>query len=186
MGRPPIGKRAMSGSERQRRYLDRLLQTAQGDDALKAANAALKIEIEKLKAQAKAGGDGNATLKAKCTALEQEIAALKAELHDTLGTRFAPRERKPKVEKLPLPPDEVRERRIKALTTEVRNLKAQIRYITIMHGATFTPELEKNIRVCLHPDWVPDPKQKRRYEKTLADFNAVMDATKAKQKGRAR
>jgi hypothetical protein len=66
MGRPPIGKRAMSGSERQRRYLDRLLQGAQTDATLKAENAALKAEIKKLKAS----GDGNAALKAELAAAE--------------------------------------------------------------------------------------------------------------------
>jgi hypothetical protein len=38
----------MSGAERQRRYLDRLLQGAQADTALKAENAALKARIAEL------------------------------------------------------------------------------------------------------------------------------------------
>jgi hypothetical protein len=44
MGRPPIGAKAMSGAERQRRYFDRLLKPD-------ARLAAAKAEIAKLKAR---------------------------------------------------------------------------------------------------------------------------------------
>jgi len=57
MGRPPIGRQAMSGAERQRRYFGRLL-----DSKLKsAALAQLKHELAQLKhelAHAKAQGRG--------------------------------------------------------------------------------------------------------------------------------
>jgi hypothetical protein len=70
------------------------------------------------------------------------------------------------------------QRQLKAARTEIKNLKAELRYFTNLRGTIFTPDLEKKIRVCLHPDWVTDPKQQRRYNETLAEFNAVIDATK--------
>jgi hypothetical protein len=50
MGRPPIGKQAMSGAERQRRYLDRLLHSAK---ATKPSNelAQLRKELAQAKQQ---------------------------------------------------------------------------------------------------------------------------------------
>jgi hypothetical protein len=49
MGRPPIGKRAMTGAERQRRYLARLLHDgAKPDTAKDHEIAALKARIAQL------------------------------------------------------------------------------------------------------------------------------------------
>jgi chromosome segregation ATPase len=53
MGRPPIGKQAMSGAERQRRYLDRLLKGGQrasqpDDDALVQQLAQARARIAEL------------------------------------------------------------------------------------------------------------------------------------------
>jgi hypothetical protein len=121
-----------------------------------------------------------AQAKAKISELHHEMIAQAQRFRDEWKQRTA----KPKAERPAPTPDEARERRIKALTTEVRNLKAQIRYIMGHDGALFTPELERKIRVCLHPDWVTDPKQRRRYEEAAAEFNAVMDATKAKKRQR--
>jgi hypothetical protein len=44
-GRPPLGKQAMSGAERQRRYLERLLKGAETDTALKTELAQAKKRI---------------------------------------------------------------------------------------------------------------------------------------------
>jgi chromosome segregation ATPase len=56
MGRPPIGKRAMSSAERQRRYWERVLQgkAAQPDDGATDEIAALKAEIAALRAKTSA------------------------------------------------------------------------------------------------------------------------------------
>jgi len=78
MGRPPLGKQAMSTAERQRRYWERVL-----------GGAPLKRELDEVKS---------------------ELARAKAEL----------------AQKGSKPPDEMRERRIKALTTELRNLKLKL------------------------------------------------------------
>jgi hypothetical protein len=57
MGRPPIGKQAMSGAERQRRYLERLLKSGEPDDCAlmqqQLAQARARIaELEKALASA--------------------------------------------------------------------------------------------------------------------------------------
>jgi hypothetical protein len=158
MGRPPIGKTAMTGAERTRLY--RLKRGAAkpvtkpvtktggtGAAALQKELAGAKARIEELE---KAGAVAAA-----------KIAALKAELHETLGNRFVPGEHepaRPKADKSPLPPDEVRERRIKALTTQVRNLK-QLLSVHEQHYAEavtaaggMLPETRRAIDKVLHPD----------------------------------
>jgi hypothetical protein len=72
-GRPPLGKQAMSGAERQRRYLDRLLG-AQANTTLKDENATLKARIAALEADR---GE-NATLKAENATLKAEVVRLQA------------------------------------------------------------------------------------------------------------
>src|SRR5262245_4464363 len=116
MGRPPIGKTAMSAAERQRRHRAGMVAkptvTKPSPDVTKPKPAEVDpsmVEIESLKA---------------------EIAALKAELADTVsqlgGQRHQSRPAKPKAERSPLPPDEVRDRRIKSLETANRKLRARI------------------------------------------------------------
>jgi predicted nucleic acid-binding Zn-ribbon protein len=121
MGRPPVGKTAMTAAERMRRY--RLKHAAAkpaakpGADTAAATIAALRKELAAAKAgvsNAAASPDHAALVqelkaaKARIEDLLDEIAALKAELHDTIAasSRFASKPAKPKVEKPPLPPDE--------------------------------------------------------------------------------
>jgi hypothetical protein len=195
VGRPPIGKRAMSSAERQRRYWQRVLQgeAAQPDDAAKAQSAALEQELARARQRI-------AELEAAVGTQRQpppfphprtvaEWEALKAKATaERKAKRAAARRAVAGVQEPPdvptlLAENESLTQQLKATRTQIRNLKGQISYFTRMQGAVFTPELEKNIRVCLHPDWISDAKQKRRYEETLAEFNAVMDT---KKKGRAR
>jgi hypothetical protein len=198
VGRPPIGKRAMSSAERQRRYWQRVLQgeAAQPDDAAKAQSAALEQELARARQRiaeleaavgtqrqpppfphSRTAAEWEA-LKAKATAERKAKRAAAAEARRAVAGVQEP----PDVPTL-LAENESLTQQLKATRTQIRNLKGQISYFTRMQGAVFTPELEKNIRVCLHPDWISDAKQKRRYEETLAEFNAVMDT---KKKGRAR
>jgi cell division septum initiation protein DivIVA len=143
MGRPPIGKVAMTGAERTRLY--RLKHSPVTKPVTKPAggfsreelvqeltmlvgeNAAQRAEIEQLRkaaATAKAATAKAAKAEPGPTwdelLMEQrENSRLQKRVHDLEKALGA----KPKAEKAPLPPDEVRERRIKALTTQVRNLK---------------------------------------------------------------
>jgi predicted RNase H-like nuclease (RuvC/YqgF family) len=83
MGRPPIGRQAMSGAERQRRYFGRLLDSKLKSAALaqlKHELAQLKHELAHAKAQAakktRKGAEPSRT-RADTGELEQEIAALR-------------------------------------------------------------------------------------------------------------
>jgi outer membrane murein-binding lipoprotein Lpp len=139
MGRPPIGERAMTEAERKRRL--RALAKARIAEQVKPASsdhAALVKELAQAKARiaelTKAGVD-------EITALKEELAQAKEHITE-MGLQYAAQRQafrdewkrrmataKPRAEKPPLPPDEVRDRRIKALTTEVQNLKAQVRHM---------------------------------------------------------
>jgi hypothetical protein len=195
VGRPPIGKRAMSSAERQRRYWQRVLQgeAAQPDDAAKAQSAALEQELARARQRIAELEAAVGTQRQPPpfphprTAAEWEALKAKATA-ERKAKRAAARRAVAGVQEPPdvptlLAENESLTQQLKATRTQIRNLKGQISYFTRMQGAVFTPELEKNIRVCLHPDWISDAKQKRRYEETLAEFNAVMDT---KKKGRAR
>jgi hypothetical protein len=195
VGRPPIGKRAMSSAERQRRYWQRVLQgeAAQPDAAAKAQSAALEQELARARQRIAELEAAVGTQRQPPpfphprTAAEWEALKAKATA-ERKAKRAAARRAVAGVQEPPdvptlLAENESLTQQLKATRTQIRNLKGQISYFTRMQGAVFTPELEKNIRVCLHPDWISDAKQKRRYEETLAEFNAVMDT---KKKGRAR
>src|SRR5262249_54644012 len=96
-GRPPLGKRAMSGAERQRRYLDRLLR-AQGNTAEVAAlQAQLAQAIAELEAGRNQSRGENATLKAENATLKAEVARLQAAAADAQQRRAPdlPRPRTP-------------------------------------------------------------------------------------------
>jgi hypothetical protein len=189
----------MSSAERQRRYWQRVLQgeAAQPDDAAKAQSAALEQELARARQriaelEAAVGTQRQPppfphprtaaeweALKAKATAERKAKRTATAAARRLAAGVTAPLD----VPTLLAENDSLRQQ-LKATQTQMRNLKSEVIYIRKMHdGVVFTPELEKNIRICLHPDWVTDPKQRQRYDKTLAEFNAVMDT---KKKGRAR
>jgi hypothetical protein len=185
MGRPPIGKVAMTGAERVRRYrhkhgTDKLVTkpappvtkpTGPDHDALVQELAQAKQELAAAKARIveleKAGAVAAA-----------EIAALKAELHDVVvGARFAPKRRepaKPKVEKPPLPPDEARDRQIKGLKTANKNMRAELHHLREWCRTTGIPErggmsfnIHGRIFKPLHPD--------HRKHLTRAELDAALD-----------
>jgi hypothetical protein len=117
----------------------RELETAKARIAeLEKALARVDLRHKLAQAQAKRGAEPQATASdgtAETAALKAENAALKATIATLERQMFAPqqpreparRAAKPKVEKAPLPPDEVRERQIKSLTTRVRNLTGELR-----------------------------------------------------------
>src|SRR5262249_6309501 len=113
MGRPPIGERAMTAAEKQRRYRERKFGNRPPVTKPSAAAAAnLEARIRQLEAG----------LVHERTRIKMLEAGLQA-------ARRAERQRveSPKASKPLLPPDEARDRRIKALTTQVRNLRTELR-----------------------------------------------------------
>jgi len=106
-----------TNAERQRRYIARLKEraaAAQGG----VTNGKPEAELTRLK-------DENTRLKDELK-IERNRAKMLEDGFQNLR-RQQRAERPPKATKPPLPPDEARERRIKALTTESRNLKAKLR-----------------------------------------------------------
>jgi hypothetical protein len=160
----------MSGAERQARYMARL-----------------KARIQ----AAAASGDAVKPLKARIRDLESECAALKAELAEERHAKLAQaqafraesqrRAAKPKAEKAPLPPDEQREREIKALRTRIRNLLAEHRHMQALWlSRGLMPERTRRLLAkCLHPD-TRDNASKAHKDEASALFFAWTDASKTK------
>jgi hypothetical protein len=159
----------MSDAERQRRYRDRLAaaypkpKPAADGEALALARAMARI----------------AELEAHSLALVRRVQDLE-------------REAKPKVEKPTLPPDEERDRRIKALETTVRNLRARIeedkRFHRLMEKAgVMPPATVRAISKVLHPDQRQHMNRAdldEALDKACSAFNAWKgDADKARRKG---
>lgn len=155
----------MSGAERQRRYLERRLQGAPTDTALKAELAAAKARIAELEAELKA-----------------EIQA-----NWLSRRRFTPQQRaaKPKAEKPPLPPDEERERIIKGLRTRVRNLTAELHHVREWNSSRKDNKGSMNfntmsaIAKALHPDREPSAAERDEALKAFTAWKA--DNSKARR-----
>ena len=158
MSSPPIGKTAMTGAERVRRYR-------------------LKHGVDK--PPPKPGADHAA---ATIDALQKELAAAKAQIAELTNNemlavvaqvRFRDERRaaKPKVEKPPLPPDEERERIIKGLRTRVRNLVSEL-------DATEST----NNKIAMRKGYMP------RTTRTAIDgcFNPIRGATRMRRHGTKR
>ena len=139
MGRPPIGQSAMSAAERQRRRRAKLSD----DGVAKPSAPSLQDEIAALRAEL-------------ASERERRSQAEAAMLAQAQRDKAAAKSTKPA-----LPPDEVRERRIKALTTENTNLKRQIR-ATVAEFDRRRKNLDMDrgllnstfraLSKCLHPD----------------------------------
>jgi len=147
----------LSNAERQRRYIARLKARAQpgSSDDDKARIAELEAELR----------------------AEREASLGQAQAFcDEMKRRGA----KPKTG-MPVPPDEERERRIKALTTRVRNLRGELAAAYAqgaMSRATYVL-----IAKCLHPDQRDNASAAERNE-AAARFIGWYDGGKKKRAGR--
>jgi chromosome segregation ATPase len=188
MGRPPIGKRAMTSTERVHRHRAKLRASkpapeasASLEDAARwqAEIAAQQARIRELETELKHERERREAAETKAAkaaprdnkdeqiaALRNELAAAKARIEEMRRERVAFRfgseskrqEAKFKTEKPPLPPDEERDRRIKALTTQNRNLRAEMRHMGEWHrsemskvgGMSFATQ--GALAKVLHPD----------------------------------
>jgi hypothetical protein len=164
MGRPPIGKVAMTNTERSRRYRAGLAtkphatKPATKSHATKPAEPATKLDpdIASLKARIaeleKERDNRGLKLDYENAALRQEVARLE-------------KLRKAKAEKPPLPPDEIREKQISALKTRVRNLQAQNADLLQVSGTN--RQTMGLIAKVLHPD--------TRKNMTKAELDTALD-----------
>jgi hypothetical protein len=156
MGRPPIGERAMTAAEKMRRYRARKF----GNKPPVTKSTATQIDPAATRQRI---DSAIAPLEARVRELEAELArergrAKMLEEGLKLAQRQARAASPPKAAKPPLPPDEARDRRIKALTTENQNLKAKLRYMADRYndglatagGMSF--KTQSAIAKVLHPD----------------------------------
>jgi hypothetical protein len=182
MGRPPIGKVAMTGAERVRRH--RLKHragravtkpvTIQAGDATDVAR--LNARIRELEAEHRR---------------EKDRADFAMRHIKEMGKKFAaalraarPPAAPPKPARTPLPPDEQREREIKGLRTRVRNLAAELRHTR--EQAKNQGMMDRPTRILiakvLHPDGRANATEAERNE-ACARFN---DWANRKDKARRR
>jgi hypothetical protein len=147
MGRPPIGKTAMTGAERTRRYRARFRDSKPVTKPAGPDHDALVQELAQTKAAL-------AQAKARISDMGMEVAAQAQAFRDEVKRRAA--KAKPKAEKPPLPPDEERDRKIKAQATEIRNLKARVRHMQewteTAKGSGMSFATRGKIMKPLHPD----------------------------------
>jgi predicted nucleic acid-binding Zn-ribbon protein len=92
-----------------------------------------------------------------------EVAVLKREVAELKATLASERKQR-KPEKPPLPPDEVRDRRIKALQTQLQNLKRE----WAKHADAMSFQTMSTIMKALSPD------QRRHWDR--AELDAALDA----------
>ena len=147
-----------TNAERQRRYITRLKAAAAQKPAqheaaaeriaaLEVENAALKAEVARLKAAADTQQRQSrerprtdwAALKAQAT------AARKAKRAEAKAARLAAAAAERPDADVPtlLAENDTLQRQLKAARTEIKNLKAELRYFTNLRGTIFTPDLGK-------------------------------------------
>jgi hypothetical protein len=121
MGRPPIGKTAMTDAERMRRYR---LKHGTAKPVTKLADPDHAMLVKEL-----------AAAKVTIQAQAAEIARLKAKLADGIGARFAQRPSKAKAKPTDQPPpipgselDKLQQQN-KGLRTRVRNLTVELHHV---------------------------------------------------------
>lgn len=165
MGRSPIGTTAMSSTERSRRR--RAALRGDAPERQSGASAEQARELER-------AGARIAELEAELATAKDEALAQAQAFRDEWARRAA----KPKAEKAPLPPDEERDRQIKALKTANQNLRRKNIFLTqyyddaiaLVGGMPFATQ--SAIAKCLHPDHTPS-------EAERADACRLFNAWKA-------
>ena len=106
----------------------------------------------------------------------RRAAAAKPVAPSAAATKPAPPDAAKAAKKPPLPPDEARDRQIKALKTRVQNLEQELalwyRTANKRPKIIMTKQLYRHIRACLHPDRAPKGQEKLWTERAQ-DFNEL-------------
>jgi hypothetical protein len=142
-GRPPLGKRAMTTEERQRRYWERVLREQTPPESK---------EIPTLKREL-------AQARARIATLEQELArARRAAVPRPESEEIAALQRQLKG--------------VRTQNTNLKaalRIEAELR----LKHPIMSRALHRQILGCLHPDRIADPDLKPRYQKTFAAFSVM-------------
>jgi hypothetical protein len=187
MGRPPIGKHALSGAERQRRYMAKLLA---GKPSVTKPAQADTAEIDKLKTHI-AELERKLTLARMASGkMPESVAEMDAMRRIADEVRAAGRARAKAARLAKAPPVDAgetletlaeklrqREQQLKGAQTRIRNLKE---WTTTLRGRKTIPiskELLRTIRAKMHPDSVTDPKEQKRLTKLSQEFNSFKFVT---------
>jgi hypothetical protein len=186
---------ALSNAEKQKRWRDKRNALVREAMKLRERHGGGAQHGAPLRNELAAGGLAGDR---EIAALRQELAQAKARIRELTLERAAQaqasrdemrrRPAKPKAEKPPLPPDEERDRRIKALTTENRNLRGKVRHLEqhfedgIAHAGGMNFATQSAIAKCLHPDHTPSEEQRAEACRLFTSWKA--DKDKAQRKAR--
>jgi hypothetical protein len=210
MGRPPIGKVAMTATERVHRFRakqrvdkpETKLETK--PSATDRVVAALEAELErervahiktlaKLEQVAKAAVPAFDELTVRVAALEAELSRerTRSKMFEAGLQNLRRQQRarsKSKAERPPLAPDEERDRQIKALKTRVRNLTAELHHTREHNDSKIAHDGGMNFRTMsaianvLHPDRQPSETERAEACRLFTAWKA--DKDKARRQGR--
>jgi hypothetical protein len=175
-GRPPIGDKAMSTAERQRRFLDRIRGSG-----TEASSSQLEAEYAKLKAEC-------TKLETECAKLKHDNTTLKRLLdgaHEHIRKMEARRERprpQPKA-KPPVSVDEEMQQKLTALRRKNAELRRRLQMVAEAPlGTVFLKQGDRRkILSALHPDGVENPAAKRRLEIAFQIINELFDKKKLRE-----
>jgi hypothetical protein len=165
MGRPPIGKVAMTNAERVARH-----RTLHPKPVTKPVAEPDEVDA----------------LRAELAAKDREIAGLRTTVQKL-------RAAKPRVQKAPLPPNEERDREIEALKKTNRDLREKIRMVNELHfaeqlhyakmqkkGSMSSADI-RTISKALHPEHAPTERERTAAFKA---FNAWKADRRPQERGR--
>jgi hypothetical protein len=193
MGRPPIGERAMTAAEKQRRYRERKRRAAYGNSepvtepraraaagdgervsALQRENAQLRARIAELEAAfARERPAGTAGEKPFRPVPRDSAAWVKVKRTSGTGPAKEPPPPMPETEAVAK-----LERQLKAARTQIRNLRGQLKWATAEADRNtrlvMSKRLHRHIKAALHPDRAPqDAAAQRRWTALAQEFNGL-------------
>jgi hypothetical protein len=188
MGRPPIGKKAMTTAERQRRHWERVLGAskpapksaadAMEFDALKRDLAQAKAKISELEKQLALAR----MARGKTPESVEEMVAMRRVADEVRSAERAAARARRHAEAAPPEPGETMEslaeklrskdRQLKAAQTRIRNLQVERIALAQRKTIPMSPDLVRTLRAAIHPDRAPtDPKKRARLEEYSKEFN---------------
>jgi predicted RNase H-like nuclease (RuvC/YqgF family) len=161
MGRPPIGKKAMTTAERQRRYLDKI----RGDTADRSARVKeLEKKLKDQRSENKISAETITKLRDRIDILEARVAQAKDVAAKTMKIDG---DSATVIAKL--------QEELAARALQVNHLRGRIReFVNAPKGTVFMASTDRRkILAVLHPDHASDPAMKKRHEEAFKIFTKL-------------